>query len=560
MNPLAVAMGKTTLENPETTVPVKSRSLLRELELLAEHFAKLAEWWVKAAGDLTERGLPPSESLKAALSDASRDFVALRERVLEHGRSFSVCSHGKILAPSSLKELRVLLLEILTAEEPIVGGDGDREEVVKTLSRVLCIAHRDGTPFAPLAECQAKARRLLQEMPESGPEAWPIPPGIGAFSKLVALVDAPEAMSDKQWLALQDAVAREFGQALTIAASRGKLTAPPFMAMPDPRQEAERASEPIASSFPELLATEELSSPDAAAGETSDIPAAPVPPIPDDLPSEVEEFLDRLIEEASQARESQESSSSGVTGDSVRPAPILPEQEIPVPEASPLETEESSAEGSAPYEPSAPEALVSEPRGRENLAERNREQEKYAQKEELYNLALAQAERRLGSDHPEIADLLANLALLYHKQGKHADAETLYQRALLIREKSLGAEHPKVATSLNNLALLYRDQGRNAEAPKLWERSLAIVEKAFGPEHPKTALRVSNLADLFYAQGEYDRSERFYQRLVAILEKGCVGERPDVTASLKNYVELLRRTDRQEEARQVQSRIQALDG
>ena len=443
MSQLPVAMRKTTVEKPESVIPAQSRSLLRELDLLAEHYAKLADWLGKAADDLAELGLSPSESLVAALSDASRDFVSLRERVLEHGRSLSVFPPGKILALSSLKDLRVLLVEILTAEEPIV-------------------------------------------------------------------------------------------------ASGGKLTTPPFVAMPDPRQEAERTSEPGDSSFPELLAT--------------DMPAAaPSPPFPDDLPAEVEQFLERLIQEASRDKEAQEISSSGVTGNFARPEPVLPRQERPVPEASPIETEESPVRGTAPSEPSsAPETLVSEPRGRE--------QGKYAYREGLCWNSSVLAKKMLEPDHPEVADLLGNLALLCHKRGKYADAETVHQRALLIREKCLGPEHPRVATSLNNLAALYREQGNYEEARKHWDRSLAIVEKAWGPEHPKTALRVSNLADLFYLQGEYDRSEQFFQRLLAILEKGCAGKRPDVMESLKNYLALLRKGHRKKEALQVETRVQALFG
>ena len=63
----------------------------------------------------------------------------------------------------------------------------------------------------------------------------------------------------------------------------------------------------------------------------------------------------------------------------------------------------------------------------------------------------------------------------------------LYKRSLAIREKALGPDHPDVAQSLNNLAVLYRDQGRYADAEPLYKRSLAINEKALGPDHPDVA-------------------------------------------------------------------------
>ena len=59
---------------------------------------------------------------------------------------------------------------------------------------------------------------------------------------------------------------------------------------------------------------------------------------------------------------------------------------------------------------------------------------------------------------------LNNLAGLYQAQGKDAEAEPLYKRALAIREKALGKDHPDVATVLENLAVLYEKIGKEDEA------------------------------------------------------------------------------------------------
>ena len=71
----------------------------------------------------------------------------------------------------------------------------------------------------------------------------------------------------------------------------------------------------------------------------------------------------------------------------------------------------------------------------------------------------------------------------------------LPQRALAIQEQALGATHPDVAQSLNNLAILYHDQGQYAEAVPLHQRALAIQEQALGPTHPAVATSLNNLAD-----------------------------------------------------------------
>jgi tetratricopeptide (TPR) repeat protein len=90
----------------------------------------------------------------------------------------------------------------------------------------------------------------------------------------------------------------------------------------------------------------------------------------------------------------------------------------------------------------------------------------------------------LGSENPDLATLLNNLADLYGKQARYADAERLHKRALAIREKTFGSEHPDVAQSLNNLAFAYANQGRYADGEPLYKRSLAIYEKLLGKEDP----------------------------------------------------------------------------
>ena len=79
-----------------------------------------------------------------------------------------------------------------------------------------------------------------------------------------------------------------------------------------------------------------------------------------------------------------------------------------------------------------------------------------------------------------LAATLNNLAERYKEEGRYADAEPLYKRALAIREKALGPDHPDVAQSLNNLADLYTAQGRYADAEPLYKRALASTPKQKG--------------------------------------------------------------------------------
>lgn len=57
----------------------------------------------------------------------------------------------------------------------------------------------------------------------------------------------------------------------------------------------------------------------------------------------------------------------------------------------------------------------------------------------------------LGTNHPDVAKQLNNLALLCQNQGKYEAVERYYQRALAIYEGQLGPDNPNVARTKNNL-------------------------------------------------------------------------------------------------------------
>ena len=172
---------------------------------------------------------------------------------------------------------------------------------------------------------------------------------------------------------------------------------------------------------------------------------------------------------------------------------------------------------------------------------------------------MAIREKALGPDHPDVAQSLNNLALLYYHQGRYADAEPLYKRAIALNEKALGPDHPDVASSLNNLAALYQAQGRYAEAEPLYERSLAIQEKALGPDHPDVARSLNNLAALYESQGRYADAEPRYERSLAIDEKALGPNHPDVAETLGNLANLYRAQVRYAEAEPLYKRAIAIN-
>ena len=186
-----------------------------------------------------------------------------------------------------------------------------------------------------------------------------------------------------------------------------------------------------------------------------------------------------------------------------------------------------------------------------NLAALYRTTGRYEEAEPLYKRSLAIREKALGPEHPDTATSLNNLALLYETTGRYAEAEPFMKRALAIHEKALGKDHPTTATSLNNLAELYRTTGRYAEAEPLMKQALAISEKALGPEHPDTAISLNNLAALYRTTGRYEEAEPLYKRSLAIREKALGPEHPDTAGSLSNLALLYLESGRLDEGYRI---------
>ena len=75
------------------------------------------------------------------------------------------------------------------------------------------------------------------------------------------------------------------------------------------------------------------------------------------------------------------------------------------------------------------------------------------------------------------------LALFLLHAALYVEAEPLLRRALKIDERSYGSEHPQVATRLNNLASLLHDATATPKPNRLC-RALEINERSYGPGSP----------------------------------------------------------------------------
>ncbi|CAK9099730.1 Nephrocystin-3 [Durusdinium trenchii] len=161
-----------------------------------------------------------------------------------------------------------------------------------------------------------------------------------------------------------------------------------------------------------------------------------------------------------------------------------------------------------------------------------------AQAEPLYQQALEIKERVLGTDHPDYATSLNNLATLYDSMGDDARAEPLMRQALEIRERVLGADHPRYATSLNSLAVLYHRMGDFAQAEPLYQQALEIRQRVLGTDHPDYATSLHNLAGVYKNMGDYAKAEPRYQQALEIRRRVLGTDHPHYATSLNNLARL----------------------
>jgi CHAT domain-containing protein/tetratricopeptide (TPR) repeat protein len=193
-----------------------------------------------------------------------------------------------------------------------------------------------------------------------------------------------------------------------------------------------------------------------------------------------------------------------------------------------------------------------------NDAVRLYSQGRYAAAEQVYNRALTIRERLLGLEHPDVADILNNIAVIYDAEGRQKEAEQLYKRALVIREKALGQNDTKVASSLHNLAALLFDLERYAEAEPLEKTALLIREKTLEQDDPDIAYSLGNLANLYFAQSHYREAEPLYKRALAIREKTLGPGHPYVAVSLSGMAALYMEQGRYQDAEPLLKRALAI--
>lgn len=111
----------------------------------------------------------------------------------------------------------------------------------------------------------------------------------------------------------------------------------------------------------------------------------------------------------------------------------------------------------------------------------------------LYELTLADGQRTIGTEHPDVLRFRNNLWTVYLETGQVAEAITSLDRILQEKESSLGTSHPSTLISGNNLAVAHLATGDVRKAVAVLEQTAADCDRVLGTDHRITKIVHRNL-------------------------------------------------------------------
>ena len=160
---------------------------------------------------------------------------------------------------------------------------------------------------------------------------------------------------------------------------------------------------------------------------------------------------------------------------------------------------------------------------------------------------IADLERLLGANHPDILNARNRLAAAYKGEGRVAEAIRLFEQTLADRERLLGPNDPDTMRSRSDLARTYREAGRVSDAVPLVEQTLAARERLFGADHPSSLASRNNLASAYRATGRAAEAIPLFEQNVATCERLFGADHPKTLASRHN-LDLARQESAQAES------------
>jgi len=128
-----------------------------------------------------------------------------------------------------------------------------------------------------------------------------------------------------------------------------------------------------------------------------------------------------------------------------------------------------------------------------------------------YELALGMYEALHGKDHPKIAIVNTNMAVIYRNLELYGDAVNNFENALKVWEKIYPGAHPTKAFVLFNLGRTNQKMGNQKVALEYYEKALALYRQVYGTKHPEIASVLNYMGNVKVSQRAYADALLQYQ-------------------------------------------------
>jgi serine/threonine protein kinase/tetratricopeptide (TPR) repeat protein len=154
-----------------------------------------------------------------------------------------------------------------------------------------------------------------------------------------------------------------------------------------------------------------------------------------------------------------------------------------------------------------------------DLATTARRMGEYEQARHGYETALALYVAALGEEHPHVADLRYDIAMLHIDRGDPASGRALLEDILRIHAGPLGETHVVLARIHGALAELDRQQGALARAREHAVRSLENAQRLYGDGHIEVANAQLRLGAIAFQGGAYGEALIAYEMVMALVSR-----------------------------------------
>ncbi len=151
-----------------------------------------------------------------------------------------------------------------------------------------------------------------------------------------------------------------------------------------------------------------------------------------------------------------------------------------------------------------------------DLANLLREQEQYAEAEELLFTAISRAENEWANNSAPHGAYYNDLAYLYRHQEQYKQAIKYYNKALEVHEEEYPRGHPEVLMTRRNLATSQYFAGQYNEAEKSFQENVSAVKEKYSTNHPRTAAQLNMLGLLLLSAQRHTQAEPYLRESVSI--------------------------------------------